>query len=399
MGLSFFISIYVIRYLGPENVGLLEYSYTLTQLLTPILGMGLSGILVRELVKKNNSNAELISSSFCLKLLLSIILYLGLMLYVLIFVPNSQEKIIILILGINLFLNSFLVLEHYFTSQILGKKIAISKVIAFSFSSIIKLLLVYLEKELIFFVIIMVVETTLYSILLVIFYFNKKPIFEKPKSSQMISFVKNGWPFILSDYSMFLLKKIDILMVKYFIGFVAVGYYSIAVKISGLLAIIPMVILTSVFPYLVKSEEESGLERAMIKIYRLFLVGMVIICTSLTLYSNDIINILFGKEYSESIPILSIYAWSSVFMTIHMINNKFFIVKNLQKEFFYRSLGAGVLNILLSYIAIKEFGLVGAAIGTLISMIVLSYISLYFSSNGRKLLVIFHNSIGIKYEK
>jgi O-antigen/teichoic acid export membrane protein len=317
-------------------------------------------------------------------------------LYAILVLKDSPEQSLVIILGLNLLLNSFLVLEHYYIAIVQGKKNAISKIVAISISSGIKITLIHFEAELIYFVITLVVETTFYSALLVTLYLSKRPTLVKPDVSQMKSFIKNGWPFILSDYSMFLLKKVDILMVKYFLGFAAVGYYSVAVKISVLLAILPMVVLTSIFPYLVKSDSEAALEKSMVKLYRLFVIGMVLVCIGVAALSEDIVYFLFGTEFSESATLLTIYAWSGLFMTIHMINNKWFIIKNLQKEFFYRALISGLVNVVLSYIAIQEFGLPGAASGTLISMVILSYVSLYFSANGRKLLHIFHSSFFVR---
>ena len=50
MGVSFFVGIYVVRYLGPEKFGLLSYAISFVWLFSAFLDLGHREIIVRELV-------------------------------------------------------------------------------------------------------------------------------------------------------------------------------------------------------------------------------------------------------------------------------------------------------------------------------------------------------------
>jgi len=50
MGVGLFVGIWVARYLGPEQFGLLSYAQSFVFLFTAIATLGLDGIVVRELV-------------------------------------------------------------------------------------------------------------------------------------------------------------------------------------------------------------------------------------------------------------------------------------------------------------------------------------------------------------
>src|SRR6056297_1086522 len=63
---GFFIGIWIARYLGPANLGLLDYSVAIFSLLTALSSLGLSGIVVRELVREPENREEVLASTFAM---------------------------------------------------------------------------------------------------------------------------------------------------------------------------------------------------------------------------------------------------------------------------------------------------------------------------------------------
>ena len=63
-----FIGVWIARYLGPAQFGLLSYAQSFVGLFTIIATLGLDGIVVRELVKDESRKDELIGTAFYLKL-------------------------------------------------------------------------------------------------------------------------------------------------------------------------------------------------------------------------------------------------------------------------------------------------------------------------------------------
>ena len=93
-----------------------------------------------------------------------------------------------------------------------------------------------------------------------------------------------------------------------------------------------------------------------------------------SLFSDWIINILFGAEYLDAIPILIIHIWSYIFVCMGVVSTNWFITENLQ---IYQLINTGigaVLNILLNIVFLKNYGLIGAAYSTLISYGIASYL-------------------------
>lgn len=396
MGVAFLVSVYVIRYLGPEQYGLLSYSLTFVQLFMPLVGLGLGGILVRDIVKNPEEEKVLLSSAFFLKLSLGLAAYLAILLYLGFSNSADLEKYSIAILGLMLLFNAILVLESYLIAKVKAKSKSLSKITTITVISIAKLMMVYFEMPLLYFVSALVFENALYLAILILVYLKNSSFSLRPKLGRMKDLARNGWPFILADYSMFFLKKIDILIVTYFISLSVAGYYSVASKLTGLLIAVPMVILSSIFPLLIKKDTEQNLNQSLVALYRIMIFSLFPIVVIISLFSEQIILLIFGQTFAPSGELFAIYAWVSIFMTIHMISNKWFLIKNLQKEFFYRALIAGIINIVLSVVLTKAYGVTGAAFGTLFAMFLLAYVSLFFSKNGRDLRKLIEKSLFLR---
>ena len=68
MVVALFVGIYVARYLGPENYGLLSYTNSFVAIFVALATLGLDDVVVRELVKYPEQREELLGTSFLLKI-------------------------------------------------------------------------------------------------------------------------------------------------------------------------------------------------------------------------------------------------------------------------------------------------------------------------------------------
>jgi O-antigen/teichoic acid export membrane protein len=75
--LSLIVGMLTARYLGPSNYGLISYAASLTAFVSPIMLLGLSEILVQEIVNKPESEGEALGSSIVMCLISSVVCVLG----------------------------------------------------------------------------------------------------------------------------------------------------------------------------------------------------------------------------------------------------------------------------------------------------------------------------------
>jgi len=188
-------------------------------------------------------------------------------------------------------------------------------------------------------------------------------------------------------------------MIKNLLGDREVGLYSAAVKLVEVWYFIPMIITQSLFPAIVnakKINEELYYERLQQLLSLLIWIAIslaLIIC----LLSKHIIYFLYGERFIEASPALAISVWASLFVFIGVGTSQWFLTENLQNLSFFRTLYGAIINIVLNFILIPFFGIIGASISTILSYSIAAYLSLLFNKKTIKIFRI--TSIALLYPK
>lgn len=128
MIISFFVGIWVARYLGPEQFGLLNYSIAVVTLIGSFVQLGLSGLVVRELVKNPKDKDEILGTTFYLRLIAGIVSCC--LSIVLAYFLNTNDDItvsMISIISLMLILQSFETIDLWFQSKVQSKYIVFAK--------------------------------------------------------------------------------------------------------------------------------------------------------------------------------------------------------------------------------------------------------------------------------
>lgn len=234
MVITLLVGIYVARYLGPSNYGLLSYAQSFVVLFSAIATLGLDSIIVRDLVRNEKKRDELLGATFALKIIGSILL-LGVLAVAVRFTTNdSFTNLPIFIIALATIFQSFNAIDFYFQSKVLSKYVVYARTVSMISSAIIKLLLIYLRMELIYFAAVMVVESVILAVGLIAMYIKQKlNIFNwKIKFDLAKRLLKDSWPLILSGVAISIYMRIDQVMIKQMINPGAVGNYAVAVRLS-----------------------------------------------------------------------------------------------------------------------------------------------------------------------
>lgn len=394
--IAFFVGVYVVRYLGPENFGVLSYAISFVGLFATIATLGLDSIVVRELVKDPDRRDEVLGSVFYLRIIGAVIAVILTIVTSFILKESFFNILLISIIVTSTLFQSLNVVEYYFQARVESKFNVYVQSSSLILASVIKVLLVLLSAPLIYFAVVYVLEFMFLSVgFFIVYKINDLKISNwKFKSSTAIELVKDAWPLILSGVVIAVYMKIDQVMIKNMLSNKELGYYAAAVKLSEAWYFVPMAISTSLFPAIVKAKQvsEKLYFSRLQKLYDILAWMAIAIAIPVTFLSEFIIKIIFGVKFLPAAPVLTIYIWAGVATFLGVASSQYLISENMTKLSFFRTLLGLIINVFLNLILIPIYGIVGSALATLISY-TLSTISIGFSKNTSHQIIMFAKSL------
>ena len=377
MVIGFFVLIAMTRYLGPEKFGLFSYSQSFVAIFISFATLGLDVILVRELTRHKEKNDTLIGTAVLLKSIASII-GIVLILFINLYIDDKESVLLTNIIAFTLLFQNFNTLDTYFQAKVISKYVVFSRSTTYFISTSIKIGLILFKAPLIFFAYALVFDAFIISIgYIYIYYLQKRSILElKYAKVTAIYFLRQGWPLMLVALSVFIYTRTDQLMINYLLGNKETGYYAAAIRVSELFYFIPLLITQSIFPKIIELKEKDNTQYFLLleQLYKLLTWTAVPIALGLFIFSDSIISILYGTQYAPASSILSILSFTIIFNAIGTITSKVLYAERYEKKYMYRSLLGVFINIILNFYFISNYGVVGAAIATLMTLFIILYI-------------------------
>lgn len=388
--LSFFVGIFIARYLGPANLGIISYAMSLRSLFSIFIYLGLGGLVTRELVQYPQKTELTLGTTFFLKTIGSLMGFLILLTMSLSnLISNKNEALAILIIGLSLFPSALDCIDFWFESKIEAKFIVISQNIALMVTSILKILFIITKANLIFFFIAFSIEYFIQAFFITYFYAKKGGKFFKWRASfnEAQKLLKESWMVMLSGLFALIYLKMDLIMLRLMIGPDEVGIYAIASHISETWYLIPNAIASSIFPKLIKIHQENrkDFEKEIQKYFSIFFSISLAIAILTQMFAGIIIPLAYGSKYMGSISILKIHIWAGIFMFQRTLLSKWFIIEKCLKFSLFGAAVGALVNIMLNFALIPILRGPGAAIATLLSYATSSYFVLFLHPKTRHL--------------
>ena len=395
MAVGLFVGVWVARYLGPEKYGLLNYAQSFVGLFSAIATLGLDGIVVRELVKQPEREGELLGTAFVLKLIgaLSVLIVLAIAVN---FTSNdSYTNMLIFIIASATIFQSFNVIDLYFQSKVLSKYVVYANIISLFISSIVKVILILNDAPLIAFAWVVLFDSFILAMGFIYFFlktnnkYTNTPVTLtnlKFNKSTAVSLLKDSWPLILSSAVLMIQARIDQVMIKEMIGSVEVGYYSVALRLIEAFGFIPMLLKSSLYPSIqnAKNNSEELYQNRLLNFYRLNFLLFLVTSVPIFIFAEQIVVLLFGLEYKSAGILLALMAIRLFFTNMGVARGVFILTENLMKFSLVTMIIGTIINVLLNYLWIPEYGAKGAIVSTIVSFAITIFVVDIFYSKTRK---------------
>ncbi|MFL5605886.1 MAG: flippase [Gemmatimonadaceae bacterium] len=388
MGVGLVLGVWIARYLGPLQYGELNYSVAFVALFSGLSTLGLTAIVIRDLVLRPEQREQIMIATLLLRtagaacgvLVILVVAYL----------TQSGDTLMLSLIAIaawGTIFQSFDAIDFWFQSQLQAKYSVYAKSAAFLIVSAGKVVLLLVGAPLIAFGWMGLIEFVLAAIGLYIAYRARGhtislSAFQWPVAKNL---VWRSFPLFLSGVAIIIYVRLDVVMLGQLVGQREAGIYSAATKLSEAWYFLPTIIVASVAPAILRMREvdsELYLKRLR-SLY--FMLSWLAIAVALpfSLLAPWVVDALYGPAFKDAGPVLAIHLWASVAVFLGIASGQHLLAEDLQAISFYRTLVGLVSNVLMNLVLIPRYGAIGAAIATVVSYSA-STLSLALFSRTRK---------------
>ena len=375
LALGLILTIFIARSIGAVSFGKLGFAQSFTGLLIIFADMGLGPVTIREIARRKELASKYLANIFLVKLIFSVVTFALIAIIINLMHYPTDTKIVVYLIGISSIFGSFSAFMRaifkafekmeYESFLDIGKSIitiSAGLIVLFFGYGLIAVALVYLFASFIDLLATLVVTV-------------KK--FARPELKIDLSFWRQiiflAFPFLWTASIGVIYHQIDIVMLSVMKGDAPVGWYIAACKLIYTLVIIPDMFSYALFPVMSRfyTSSTGALRRIVEKSSKyLFIIGLPI-ATGAIILADRIILLFYGQNFAPSILAMQILA---LYLPLRFMNHATgYTLSSINKEHL-RALSAtiaAIVNISLNLILIPKYSLVGAAIATAVTEVVL----------------------------
>ena len=364
------INMLTARFLGPSNYGLITYAASLVAFVVPLMNLGLSNILVQEIINNPDREGKTIGTSVLLSLFSSIACIIGVTVFVI--TVNHDEHITIIVCflySLNLVFQALELIRYWFQAKYLSKYTSIVSLCAYLVVSVYKVFLLVTEKNVYWFAVSNAFDYAIIAICCIVIYYKlggQRLIFSWELANQMFSRSKH---YILSGMMVTIFAQTDKIMIKLMIDEAATGYYGAAVATAGLTSFVFTAIIDSFRPSIFEGQKISSgvFEHRLTVLYSIIIYISLLQSVFMTAFARLIIQILYGAAFIPAVGALQVVVWYTTFSYMGSVRNIWVLANNKQNYLWKINMAGAIANIILNAVLIPLIGIYGAAVASLLT--------------------------------
>lgn len=376
------VGIYVARFLGPEQYGMLNYVVSFVLLFSVFANFSSDEIIVKMFSVGKWPKNVILKSALIFRLLFSLLTIGIVVLSAFIFEADPFFKWSICLYTTLFIAQSFDVFTDFFVSEMANKHVAKSMIIKGLGSASIKITLMILQADLIWFVVAAAFDFYLLAISLYYFFRRHYTLSIHVHASRevMRKILQQSLPLMLTGVAIIIYDRIDQIMIKNMIGATQLGYYAVGLRIISIIFFVPKIISQTLLPVLVSSNEKNS--KTFDKQMQLFsdiMIWITILLSILfSLFGKQLVAILLGDTYDVTGQLVRLLSWKSLISAFSFVSGQWIIIKGLQRFAPYANGAGAILNVGLNFVLIPVMGIWGALVATFISYSFAAYFFYYF---------------------
>ncbi|WP_336182154.1 flippase [Fusobacterium polymorphum] len=387
--LQFFIGVKVANYYGSSSFGLYNYALSIIAF-SSILFELLNDRIIKKFFEEYNFSKVIYNVNIFRNTMAILILIFSIVIGKFLSISSLLYYTLILLAIDNVLLTSTQGIELYFDYKLNSKKIVILNNCIKLLSYFLQYVAIIFEFSIIVVPIIRCIGSLVRIIALRIMYKNiyLKNIKLKPSYNRglILSIFKESFFLWISVVAVLIYTQIDKIMLGNMLGDKEVGVYSIGVSLIQILSILIPPIQVSLFPKMLelyKKNEEEYIKfylKSNTAITQMYLFA----CIASIIFIKLIFLKLFSIEYKDAVIVYSILTIMVFFKANGALQTSHVTIKKITQKIFYKTFSGLFINIILNYIFIKKYGIVGAAIATSVTNFLTLFVMDFFIKEYRE---------------
>jgi O-antigen/teichoic acid export membrane protein len=381
-GITLFI--YLARVLGPDSFGYISYALTIAFFLANFVDMGLSTYGIREIAKNASRVSDYASEIVSFRFLMASILFFLLIIATLLSTHLFILKMVIIASSLMLF--TFALATEWVFQGIEKMRMVL---ISFFVTSALQLTLTYLfvkspadlfKAPVIYF------AATIPILLIYLKILNFRVLLRIDDIKKMMAYLSSA--LVIWSISIFaqVYNGLDVFILGLFRPIQEVGYFTIARRVIGSFIFFMIFLTNAVLPKLsYASCNDSVLFRATTrKFFKLAALATLFVLVPSILLSKKIIILAVGNEYLPAVAPLNIMIVGLVFVLFNLPFSTGLIACGREKDVMIQTAASAVLSLLLNFIIIPRYGIIGASVSfTIVEIFAFAWILWIYESRVR----------------
>lgn len=374
-----FISVWIARYLGPEQFGHWNYAIAFSALFSAFASLGLDSIVVRDLVRQPDDKDTILGSAFVLKLAGGIIA-LAVSIIAMVFVRDGDPNTLLLVFiaSAGYVFQAMGVIDFFFQAEVKSKYTVIASNCAFLITACLKIGLLIGSAPLLAFALVGLAEIVLTSGFLVAAYVLNHGSIRKWQYNRQVAcrMLSDSWPLIFASIAILVQARIDQVMLGNMVGNNEVGQYSAAMRLIEMFAFIPMIVSSTLAPYIARAklENEGHYQKRLTDFYRLMFIAFLFVAVPIYFLGEWVVTLLYGTGYQRAGWLLTLFAIRLFFANFGVAKSLYMTNESLFKYSLVTAIFGAAINIIGNYTLIPLYQSEGAVIASVLSFAVTVFI-------------------------
>lgn len=393
--LSFVVTLLIARYLLPAQFGIFSSFIALIGMLAPISQMGLSGILIQQLVKAEH-NAEqttrILQSAVLLRLAGGIFLCLFVLMPTLIWVARIDGyRLELTVLFIANVFSCLGVYEAYFKAQRNERINALIQAFVLLVAGALKVISVFSfpDKQTLLSILLMITAVELLATPLTTYVIWQKKYRMYQINRVSLTTVKSLWRdskwLLFSGAAAVFYIKTDVVMVIWLLDDYSAGIYGAASRFTEVWFFLAPLLMNVFLPKLQQQFQHDvlGFKRLIRWLSLLMLSVALVIAVVTVLFSHSMIHVTLGDAFNASSAVLVWHVWLLPLVFFRAVISSWLIINEYYRfSLISHTLGA-ITNIGLNLILIPSFGLIGAVVASWTAFFVATFLAMLLNKSTR----------------